>query len=250
MGVYDAAASLWLLGVFLLLLLTLAWLSRQISLIIQLLIYQLTRSQDAPTVAIFLVFLPGVIIHEAAHWSVARLLGLKTGKFRVWPKRQGRHIGLGSVSVQSKGAFTDSLVGLAPLVIGTVVVTLVGGRIFGAYDVTESLAAGRYLGALIAFRHALGQPDGALWAYLLFAVANAMMPSAADREPAKPILLYSVLAVTLYILLGLPLTPVASFMVWLTPALQTLISALLFTVILDMAALDGPLDHPPRLVAH
>jgi len=234
---YDAAASLWLLGAFLLLLLMLAWLSRQISLLIQLLIYHLTRSHDAPTVAIFLVFLPGVIIHEAAHWTVARLLGLRTGKFRVWPKHQGRHIGLGSVSVQSKGAFTDSLVGLAPLVVGTVVVTLVGGHIFDAYDMTASLAGGRYLGALIAFWRALGKPDGALWAYLLFAVANAMMPSAADREPVKPILLYSVLAATLYILLGLPLTPVASFMAQLTPALQTLISALLFTVILDAAAL-------------
>ena len=233
--VYDAAASLWLLGAFLLLLLTLAWLSRQISLLLQLLVYHLTRSQDAPTVAIFLVFLPGVIIHEAAHWTVARLLGLRTGKFRVWPKRQGRHIGLGSVSVESKGAFTDSLVGIAPLVVGTVVVTLVGGHIFDAYDVTTSLADGRYLAALLAFWRALGKPDGALWAYLLFAVANAMMPSAADREPVKPILLYSVMAATLYILLGLPLTPVASFMVWLTPALQTLISALLFSVLLDAA---------------
>ena len=233
----DAAASLWLLGVFLLLLLILAWLSQQISLLIQLPIYRLTRSQDAPTVAIFLVFLPGVIIHEVAHWSVARLLGLRTGKFRVWPKRQGRHIGLGSVSVQSKGAFTDSLVGIAPLAVGTVVVTLVGGHIFDAYDVTTSLADGRYLAALLAFWRALGKPDGALWAYLLFAVANAMMPSAADREPMKPVILYAALAAIVYVVLRLPLAPFAQLMNAITPSLETLVSALLFTILLDLAAL-------------
>ena len=85
-----------------LLLFVLAWFSRQISLHIQFPFYALTRSQNSATLAIFLFFLPGVFVHEAAHWGVARLLGLKTGKFRVWPKRQGKYIGLGSVSVESR----------------------------------------------------------------------------------------------------------------------------------------------------
>jgi hypothetical protein len=235
--VSDAAASLWLLGAFLLLLLVLAWLSRQISLLIQLPVYHLTRSQDAPTVAIFLVFLPGVLIHELAHWSMARLLGLRTGKFRVWPRRQGRHIGLGSVSVQSKGALADSLVGLAPLVVGVAVVAAVGSFFFGTYNMADRLSSGDYAGALTAFWAALRQPDGALWAYLLFAVANAMMPSAADREPIKPVLLYAALAAIIYVVLRLPAGPFVTLMGKITPALQVLVSAFLFTILLDLAAL-------------
>lgn len=232
-----SAATLWLLGGFVLSLLGLAWLSRQISHHIQLPIYYLTRSKDAPTLAIFLVFLPGVLVHETAHWMMARLLGLRTGKFRVWPKRQGRHIGLGSVSVESRGALPDSLVGMAPLVAGSILVALIGNHIFKAYALADTLAQGQFVEGLQVFGRALSEPDGALWAYLLFAIANAMMPSASDREPVVPVLMYAAAAVTLYILLGMPLSPLTSLMRWITPALQNLSSALLFTIVLDVAAL-------------
>jgi hypothetical protein len=76
-----------------------------------------------------------VVIHEAAHWGMARLLGLRTGKFRVWPKRQGRHIGLGSVSVESRHVVLDSLVGIAPLLVGTALVAIIGNAIFDATGV-------------------------------------------------------------------------------------------------------------------
>lgn len=234
----ELSVTVWLLVGFVLSLLGLAWLSRQISQSIQLAAYLLTRSKDAPTLAIFLIFLPGVIVHEAAHWGMARLLGLRTGKFRVWPKRQGRHIGLGSISVESRGALPDSLVGLAPLVVGSALVALIGNHIFSAYAVAGTLAQGRLVESFQAFWRALGKPDGALWAYLLFAIANAMMPSASDREPVGPVLLYAGVAAVLYILLGMPLNPLTALMQWVvTPALQNLSSAFLFTIVLDVAAL-------------
>jgi hypothetical protein len=219
------------------LLLLLAWFSRQISLHIQFPFYTLTRSQNSATLAIFLLFLPGVIIHEAAHWSVARLLGLKTGKFRVWPKRQGKFIGLGSVSVESRDPVRDSLVGIAPLIVGTVLVTFIGRIIFDTPLVSTLLAEGDWLGAVVAFRQELNRPSGLLWAYLLFTIANAMMPSASDREPLMPVLLYSALAILAYIVLGLPLEGAANFMQWLAPTLSNLSSALLFVIVLDVIIL-------------
>lgn len=233
----NSTATLWLLSGFVLSLLMLAWLSRQISTSIQLTVYDLTRSKDAPAVAIFLVFLPGVLVHETAHWGMARLLGLKTGKFRVWPKRQGRHIGLGSVRVESRGALLDSLVGMAPLLVGSTLVALIGNHIFDAYALADSLTRGRLIEGFQAFWHALGEPDGVLWAYLLFAIANAMMPSASDREPVMPVLLYAAIAVVFYILLGMPLNPLTSFMQWMTPTLQNLSSAFVFTIVLDVIVL-------------
>lgn len=233
----DLSAALVLLAAFAGLLLAVAWLSRAISGEIQFLVYQLTRSKDAPALAIFLIFLPGVIIHEAAHWVTARLLGLKTGKFRVWPKRQGRHIGLGSVSVQSLNPVTDSLVGIAPLLTGSILVSLIGNYIFNAYHVAGTLAQGRVLEGFRTYWTALGTADGALWAYLLFAVANAMMPSASDREPVKPVLFYGVLAISVYVILGMPLQGAATLMQWLAPTLQNLSSALFFVIVLDIIAL-------------
>jgi hypothetical protein len=217
--------------------LALAWLSRQISIHIQIPVYYLTRSENAPTLALFLIFLPGVLIHEGAHWAMARLCGLRTGQFRVWPKRQGKHIGLGSVNVQSAGPFVDSLIGMAPLIAGTILIGLISHFIFKTYHLTDILTSGSWSEGVFALRAALTVPDGLLWGYLLFTIANAMMPSASDREPLKPVIMYSIVGVALYVLLGLPVVPLTRIISWALPTLEGLTSAFVFTVILDASVL-------------
>jgi hypothetical protein len=215
----------------------LAWLSRQISIHIQIPVYFGTRSRDAPTIALFLVFLPGVFIHEAAHWSMAKICGLKTGKFRVWPKRKGKQIGLGSVSVESGGAIIDSLVGMAPLIAGTLLIGAISHFVFEADRLAYAATAGDWRAGVQTFRDATRVRDGLLWAYLLFTVANAMMPSASDREPLKPVVLYSIVGIALYLLLGLPFGPIAQAVAWALPTLQGLTSAFVFTIVLDAVVL-------------
>ncbi|MCB9138483.1 MAG: hypothetical protein H6642_09065 [Caldilineaceae bacterium] len=218
---------------FLLALLILFFLARQISFQLQELAYLLTGSEAMMTLALYLLFLPGIIVHEGAHWLMARALGLKAGKFRVWPKRKGNAIGMGSVSVQRGGVWKDSLVGLAPLLAGTALVAFIGHQVFAATDVTGAWAQGDWSAGLHALARALRRPDGALWAYALFVVANAMMPSASDREPLRSLLLYSALAGIVYLVLGLPATPFAAALAWSAPFLRQMNSALLFTILLD-----------------
>jgi hypothetical protein len=131
----------------------------------------------------------------------------------------------------------DSIVGVAPLLVGTILVTLIGRTVFDTPLVSALLAEGNWLGAVIAFRQQLNRPSGLLWAYLLFTIANAMMPSASDREPLMPVLFYSGLAIIAYIILGLPLQGAAAMMQWLTPTLSNLSSALLFVIVLDIIIL-------------
>lgn len=237
MDAADLAPTLPALAGFLILLLLLAWLSRQISIYLQIAIYLLTRSHHAATLGLFVAFLPGVILHESAHWLAAKLLGLKTGKFRIWPKLRGKTIGLGSVSVESKGAFVDSLVGLAPLLAGSLLVGLIGQQIFNARDMTALVARGEWMAASAVFRAALSAPDGALWAYLLFTIANAMMPSSSDRQPLKPVLIYAGVAVAGYLVLGMPLDPITAALSHIAPGLRSLTSALFFTILLDLLIL-------------
>lgn len=218
---------------FLLALLILAWLSGQLSLQIQTIFVLLTRNIDLTIVLLFLLLLPGIVVHEAAHWLAARLLGLKTGKFRVWPKKQGKYIGLGSVSVQRGNLWQETIVGMAPLLVGTILLALIGQHIFHLFRFSIALSGQQWRDSWHAFQQAHQEPDGILWTYLLFAIANAMMPSASDREPVKPLLVYSGGAIILYLILGLPLTPFAKILVWIAPILQTISSALLFTIVLD-----------------
>jgi hypothetical protein len=250
----DFGDMLPLLFLFGLALLALAWLSHQVSQRVQWVVYYVTRNIRLATLVLFLLLLPGIFIHEAAHWVTARLLGLKAGKFRVWPKMQGKMVGLGSVSVQRGALWQDSLVGIAPLVVGTAFIAVIANHIFAADRVAAFMLQGRWADGLAGFWSALGSADGAIWAYLLFAVANAMMPSSSDREPLKPLLLYLAGTVALYLILGFPIGPFAEALAWLTPTLEIVTSALLFTAMLDLLILAvlwsvELLVSPPRRVA-
>lgn len=215
-------------------LILLTYLSRDISLRIQEIVFYISNSQEMAVVGLFLVLMPGIFVHEGAHWAMARLVGLRTGKFRVWPVRQGNMIGMGQVAVEQKDVWRDSLVGIAPLLAGSLIVTLIGQHIFRTPAIVGALNRGDVADLMAGFGRAFQTPDATLWAYVLFAVANAMMPSASDREPLKPVLLYVSLAAVVYVVLGMPLEPFAQALVRLQPAMQNYLSALIFVIMLDL----------------
>lgn len=219
-------------------LLLLSWFSRQISLYIQGVALGATGSIRAAVAAYFLLMLPGILVHEFSHWVVAWVLGLKPGRLEVWPKMRGKMIGLGSVTAHSGGIVLDSLVGMAPLIAGTLLTLLLSRAWFGADPrvlVEAGMARPQALLSLLAW--AFARPDAPIWAYLIFTIANGMMPSAPDREPVKPLLVYLALASLLYVLIGLPLRPWADVLAAVGGGLASLNAALVVTVVLDVAAL-------------
>ena len=232
----DALPTLLLLAFALLLL---AWLSGQLSIRTQLVIYHLTGSLDLATVAIFLLLLPGVFVHELSHWVTAKLLGLHPSRFRVWPKRHKHGLGLGSVHVRSGGTWRDSAVGMAPLIAGSILLAVVGSYVFAADLLLSQLEQGRLIDVLGAFFDALARPDGLVWAYALFVIGNSMMPSRSDRQPLRLLLIYVALAALVYIVVGLPIDPITALLGWLIPAIQLLVGALLFVIILDVFVVAG-----------
>jgi len=231
---FDVTSAIYTIVALAVSLSLLAWLSRQVSLGVQATTYYLTGSADLASVVIFLVLLPGVLLHESAHWLAARAVGLRTGKFRVWPTKQGDYIGLGSVSVERSDIWRESIVGVAPLVAGNFVIALIGWRIFATPELLAALEAGRLLDTVGIFFEALGTADGLVWAYVLFTVGNSMMPSASDREPFQPVILYTVFAALIYVVVGLPLAPVTFLLGWAVPMFEIAIGALVFLLVLDL----------------
>ena len=227
-------ATLAIFIAFALLLLALAWASRTIGLLIQEIVYRLTGSGDMAMVILFLVYLPGIFIHEGAHWMMAKLLGLKTGKFRVWPQKKGKYIGMGAVTVNRGGTVRDSLVGMAPLLAGSALVALIASQVFGADRLAGVWAQGNAWDVVASIFAALNrQQDGLVWAWAIFADANAMMPSASDREPLKMLVLYLVVVGSLYILLDSSGQLFLQAAVWLAGPTRLLVSALIFTLVID-----------------
>ena len=143
-------------------------------------------------VAIFLYsipLLPGVALHELSHALMALLLGVRVKRMSLIPQRQAKGVvRLGSVEVLRSDPLRASLIGGAPLLTGMLVLGLVGWLEFNGAGLTHSLDQGdlnAFLTQLWATTHAT---DALLWFYVIFAVANSMMPSASDTQSWPPVI--------------------------------------------------------------
>src|SRR5215467_3685825 len=77
---------------------------------------------------LFILLLPGIILHEGSHWVVANLIGVRTGKVSFGVARaRGKQFSLGSVTVERTDSLRESLIGLAPFVVGLGAILLIAG---------------------------------------------------------------------------------------------------------------------------
>ena len=168
---------------FLLILVPLIILQRLLHREIQAVFLILTRDIRL-TMGIFsMLFLPGVFLHELSHFVMAKVLRVRTGKFSIFPQSlpDGR-LQLGYVETARSDIVRDSLIGAAPLIIGTLFVAYVA--IFHLqmrvlWDVFRNGQFGLFWMGVRALPQA---PDFYLWFYLAFAVSSTMMPSESDRH--------------------------------------------------------------------
>lgn len=165
----------------------------------------LTGRPERAVILYAIILLPGVLLHELSHWITANLLGVRTGSLSLLPRRRADgSIQLGYVEYykgRTLGPVRESLIGGAPLIVGTAVILLIGLRVFSVTDLIAAVQMGDIdilsftLGDLFRTDYIL------LWIYLLFAISNGMLPSASDRRawPAF-LLLMAALAVVLSLL--------------------------------------------------
>ncbi|MBK7897338.1 MAG: hypothetical protein IPJ90_21130 [Anaerolineaceae bacterium] len=153
-----------------------------------------------------IVLLPGVFLHELSHWLAATFLGVRTGGFSIIPKMQpDGTVQLGYVEYfkgRTLGPIRESLIGGAPLIMGTAVILLIGFRVFSVTQLTAAFQSGELEALIAALTQVYQTPDFLLWLYLLFAIANGMMPSRSDRRAWPAFLLTMLVAGLVLSLLG------------------------------------------------
>lgn len=194
----------------------------------------LFNSRDAGMALLWLLLLPGIIVHEISHWLMARLLRLRTGRVQVWPQMKGKAIVLGSVEIQKTNPLWDSLVGLAPFLSGTLLLWWIG---YSAFDAaTLGWAWQRQAWGEIAhlLQDFLQVPDSWLWLYLMMAISNAMMPSATDRESWRLLLIYLVGAAGVLVFLGWWPSSSTGVVSQLSVGMQTLSYVFILTLAIDL----------------
>jgi hypothetical protein len=218
---------LWLAATLGILLLVERWIHRHL----QGTMLLLTGEPEMAMVLYALPLLPGILLHEASHALVAVLLGARIGRISIHPKLVGQRIQLGFVPVEKTDAVRASLIGLAPLLVGSGIILLIGYTAFGIGTVGAALETGDWVQVVEGLVGMVEASDAGIWAYVIFAVGNTMLPSRADRQAWLPFLL---LARALIWVAGLGPTVVANLSQPLVVALYWLAMMCTLTLIVDL----------------
>ena len=175
------------------------------------------------TMGIFsMLFLPGVFLHELSHFVMAKILRVRTGKFSIFPQSlpDGR-LQLGYVETARSDVVRDSLIGAAPLIVGTLFVAYVAVYHLQMRSLWDAFRNGQ-LDLFWMGVHALPQAqDFYLWFYLAFAVSSTMMPSESDRHA------WLELVISVTVLFGIVLLAGAGPWMWsnVAPRLSSFLSS-------------------------
>ncbi len=167
---------------FVLMLVPLIWLQRLLHREVQAVFLIITRNPQL-TMGIFqFIFLPGVFLHEGSHFLMAKILRVPTGRFSILPQPlpDGR-LQLGYIETAKADIIRDSLIGAAPLIIGTLFVAYVSIYQLEMRVLWDVLRNGQFNLFWMGVNTLPNVKDFYLWFYLTFVVSSTMMPSESDR---------------------------------------------------------------------
>lgn len=166
--------------------LILSFLSRLVSQKLYIFFYLLFRSKSIALSLTMALFFPGTVIHELSHLFTAEVLGVRTGKLTLVPESlQGEDVRAGSVEIAQTDPFRRTIIGIAPLIIGVITLSLFTDFFVQALSHIPSFFVFPPTQEGILFLGAL---------LLLFAISNTMIPSPTDLKGAWVVGILVVLA--------------------------------------------------------
>ncbi len=164
--------------------------------------YLVTRSERVAFFIVTLLFFPGTVVHELAHLFTAEILGVKTGKLSLIPKRINyREIEAGSVHVAKADPFRMTIIGFAPIFWGiasiVILSLLMQSMHSGACFQIDLLKVTPKILQLDCRLPALGT---IFIFYLLFSISTNMFSSREDVKETLPVLIViGIISLSLYI---------------------------------------------------
>ncbi len=136
-------------------------LSKALTITLSQFLFFLTKSRSQTTAIIALLFFPGVVIHELAHMITAGIFFVPVGDIDLMPKiSDDGQLRLGSVMIGKTDVLRRAVIGLAPVMVGLVII----------------------LGVPFLLKNQTTFLYPALVGYLLFEVGNTMFSSKKDLE--------------------------------------------------------------------
>ncbi len=184
----------------------------------------LTRSNQLSIGIFSLLLFPGVVLHEGSHYLTARVLGVKTGRFSIIPSIvPGGKLRMGFVETAHTDLFRDTIIGIAPLISGCIVVAYLGIYRLGFSPMVVQLFNGDFSAIWHSIKEMPVIPDFWLWFYLAFTISSTMLPSSSDRRSWLPISLFIGVLAIIFILAGVGEVVFDILFPWLSILLDSLL---------------------------
>lgn len=162
-----------------------------------------TRRVEVSLILVSLLLLPGVLLHEVSHYTVAYILGVPTGKISIIPKVLGNgRLQLGYVETANTDIIRETLIGIAPMMAGVLFIAFVVILPLGLPATWDNLEVRQLISVPPDITGLYQTADFWIWFYLVFTVSSTMMPSHSDRKAWLPVGVIVIIFVLLAILVG------------------------------------------------
>lgn len=150
-----------------------------------------------------ILFFPGVFLHELSHFVTLKILRVPTGRISLFPKflSEGR-LQMGYVEIAQTDIVRDSLIGMAPLIVGSLFVAYAAIYQMQLLPLWNLFLTAQWDAFWAALKAVLAIPYFWLWFYLVFTVSSTMLPSASDRHAWLPLGLWVGLLLVLAVIVS------------------------------------------------
>jgi len=163
--------------------------------------YRLTSNAGC-ALSLFAFFMfPGTLLHEGGHLAAALLLGSRISRVSLKPQYEESEgiIELGSVVAKDVGTFRNSIISIAPTVVGGALILAIGWFVFDFPTVVAAVETGMWDQAV----RCLTSPFSTIWgwigAYAIVVTSMHMLPSPVDVRSAVGLIVLLVILLVVYV---------------------------------------------------
>ncbi len=144
--------------------------------------YLLTTDQGTATGFYYLVFFPGIFLHELIQYIVAGILNVPIEKLEPRPQIQANGtLRYDFVTIKKTDRLRASIIGGTPFLVAAGLVYFISTSMLDLHTIVEAAGTNNLANILNAIQAQFNTPDFWLWMYLLFTISNGMIPTKEDR---------------------------------------------------------------------
>ncbi len=202
--------------------------------------YLLTEDKEQATGFYYIIFLPGVVLHEFVQYLVAGILNIKIKKMEIRPHRQDNGtIRYDFITIDKTDKIRSAIMGGTPFLIAAALVYFISTQILNLHAIPAAFSTGEIDALGPAIQQQFNTPDFFLWFYLLFTISNGMIPTKEDRDGWGLVLgVVGVLSV-IFLVIGLDEFLVDTLTGPVKEALELVTVSLLIILMMDIVVIFG-----------